>query len=79
LENNYQLCYSFLPDDADKFFLKIDELLGIKNLKSEFKIRRERLLSEKIDVTAFYVWFIENYPKSVEILKENPEFQNNFK
>lgn len=30
------------------------------------------MLSDKIDVTAFMVWFIENYPKSAKIMKENP-------
>lgn len=79
LENKYQLCYSFLPEDTDKFFYKIEELLGNKNLKSEFLIRKERLIADKIDVTAFYVWFIENYPESVNIMKENPEYQYIFR
>jgi len=79
LEKDYHLCYSFLPEDSDKFFSKIDELLSIKNLKTEFLKRKEKLIADKIDVTAFYVWFIENYPASVNKLKENPEFQNSFK
>lgn len=33
----------------------------------------------KIDVTAFMVWFVENYPQSAKIMKENPNFQNRFK
>lgn len=37
------------------------------------------MLQDKIDVTAFMVWFIENYPKSVEIIKDNPKYQYNFK
>lgn len=79
LENNYQLCYSYLPEESDKFFSKIEELLSIKDLKSEFLKRKERLLADKIDVTAFYVWFIENYPESVSIMNNHPEFQNSFK
>jgi uncharacterized protein len=79
LENKYQLCYSFLPDDSDKFFSKIEELLNMNDLKSEFLKRRNNLLIDKIDVTAFYVWFIENYPYSVKFLKENPDFQYTFK
>lgn len=79
LENKYQLCYSFLPEESDKFFSKIDELLSIKDLKSEFSNRKDRLIADKIDVTAFYVWFIENYPESVRIMNNNPEFQNSFK
>ena len=79
LEKKYHLCYSFLPEDSNKFFSKIEELLSIDNLKSEFIKRREKLLGDKIDVTAFYVWFIENYPNSIIVMKENPEFQYSFK
>ena len=79
LENKYQLCYSYLPEESDKFFSKIVELLSIKELKSEFLKRKDRMLADKIDVTAFYVWFIENYPESVRIMNENPEFQDSFK
>jgi predicted glycosyltransferase len=37
------------------------------------------LLDKKIDPTAFLVWFIENYPHSVGVIKENPDYQYNFK
>jgi len=33
--------------------------------------KRKRMLSDKIDVTAFMIWFIEKYPESVDIMKEN--------
>lgn len=37
------------------------------------------MITDKIDVTAFKVWFIENYPVSLRIMKENPvETQNQF-
>ena len=44
-------------------------------------------LEDKIDVTAFMpvlskvegVWFIENYPKSIKVMRENPDYQFNFK
>ncbi len=36
-------------------------------------------VSEKIDVTAFMVWFIENYPESVGIMKEDSGYQERFK
>jgi len=79
LEDKYQLCYSFLPEDSEKFFAKIDELLQIKDLKSEFAIRKEKMLADKIDVTAFYVWFFENYPLSVGIVRKNPEYMDSFR
>jgi len=40
---------------------------------------RERFLEGKIDVTAFMVWFVENYPKSKKIMQENPDYQYEFK
>jgi len=37
------------------------------------------MLSEKIDPTDFLVWFIESFPESEKTMKENPEYQNQFK
>ena len=36
------------------------------------------MLAEKIDVCAFWVWFIENYPKGIEIMRLRPDFQYKF-
>jgi hypothetical protein len=45
------------------------------NLKEELKKKRKRMLLDKIDVTAFMVWFTDNYPESVRVMKGNPEYQ----
>lgn len=58
---------------------KAIELLSITNLKEEFQNLRQKLLADKIDITAFMVWFIENYPGSVEVMKTNPDFQYTFR
>lgn len=79
IEQRYGLCYSFLPSESEAFFAKIDELLAIPDLKLEWQQRRKRMLKDKIDVTAFYTWFIENYPESVKTMQQNPDFQKNFK
>ena len=50
----------------------------MQNIKEEWQRRRQKMLSEKIDVTAFMVWFIENYPESVRVMKETPEYQYRF-
>lgn len=55
------------------------ELLEMDNLKEEWEIKHQRMLSDKIDVTAFLVWFVENYPESFIQIKSNPGFFNNFK
>jgi predicted glycosyltransferase len=78
LEDKYQLCYAFLPEESDKMLAKIEELISLSDLKKLWNERKERMLSDKIDVTAFYIWFIENYPQSVKTLSENPDFQKQF-
>ena len=45
---------------------RIEELLSNPNLKQEFIQKRDRMLEDKIDVTAFMVWFVENYPESFQ-------------
>ena len=65
--------------NGDGVIQKIKELLNDNNLKNKCTIARLNMLSDKIDVTAFMVWFIENYPSSYKIMKENPDYQYNFK
>lgn len=79
LEVKYGLCYSFLPEDYHKMLLKMDELLAMPGLKPEWELRRNRMLTEKIDVTGFLTWFVGNYPESFRNIKEHPEIQNQFK
>ena len=62
--NEMETKYAFLPNESDCMLEKIDELLSKPNLKSEWLKRRQRMLAEKIDYTAFLTWFIENYPHS---------------
>ncbi len=58
---------------------KAKELLENENLSSMGKIKRNKMLKDKIDVTAFMLWFVENYPESFNIMRENPEYQERFK
>ncbi len=78
-ENRYDLTYGFRPDQFEDMLLKINELLSISNLKKLWAIKRDKMLADKIDVTAFLVWYVENFPESVKIMKENPEYQERFK
>jgi len=79
LEDKYQLGYGIKPDNPEKLFSKIEELLKINNLKEVFQERRLKMLSEKIDVAAFITWVIENYPQSITTMKSNPDFNNQFR
>ena len=77
LEQKYGLIFNY--SDPNNAIDKAVELIQKPNLKEEWKKKRERLLKDKIDVTAFMVWFIENYPDSFKEMKENPEIQYRFR
>lgn len=79
LEEKYGLAYSYQPQDFELMILKLRELIANQNLREEWTRKRIKMLDEKIDVTGFYIWFLENYPKSIEIMKGNPDHQFRFK
>lgn len=79
LEQQYQLTFGFKPSKTNEITAKIQELLSLPNRKELFQARRQKMLSDKIDVTAFLTWFIENYPQSADIMKKNPDYQFRFK
>ena len=65
--------------DQDKAIQKGIELLKLQDTKKEFSDCHKRMLADKIDVTAFFVWFVENFPASLQEMKTNPDFQDKFK
>jgi uncharacterized protein len=81
LEEEYHLMYNYSEsiEDQLKAINKGTELLNISDLKQEWLLRREKMLSEKIDVTAFLVWFVENWPESFRVMRDNPEYQKRFR
>ena len=78
-EKKYGLTLALNLDQTDQMFIKVKELLNTPNLREEWQEKRKKLLEDKIDVTAFLVWFVENYPESVRVMKETPEYQFSFK
>lgn len=78
LENKYNLTFGFKVGREEEVLAKLLFLLQMEDLRLIFQNKRKILLSEKIDVTAFFKWFITNYPKSKSIITENPDYQNKF-
>ena len=79
IEEIYDLCYSYLPQNFEKMLIKVNELLNRKNLKNEWQSKRQNMLEDKIDVTAFLLWLINNYPQSTLEFHKNPKIQYQFK
>lgn len=80
-ENKYELVYTFCdPKGMEKGVLKKAlELLSDQDLYVKGKQKQKKLIADKIDITAFMVWIIENYPLGVAEMKINPNIQSNFK
>lgn len=78
LERIYELTFGINPEHPEILISKLEELLAMSNLREEFQSRKVKMLADKIDVTPFLVWFLENYPESAINMKENPAFQNRF-
>ena len=62
LEQKYGLIFNY--SSSDKVLDKAIELIQRKNLKQEWKTKRDVLLADKIDVTEFMLDFIEKYAAS---------------
>ena len=73
LEKNYNLIFNC---ESEETALNVAvRILNMPDAKGKWAKKREKLLNDKIDVTAFMVWFIENYPRSITKMKEHPEAQ----
>lgn len=80
LEKVYGVTYGISSHKPETLYAKIDELLAMPNVREVFQKRRAKMLSEKIDVTAFFTWMIENYPESAkEARNAADDFWNKFK
>ncbi len=76
-DEKYGLCIHLKNDK--NLLSKINELMNNDRLIEEWSLKREKLISEKIDITSLMVWFVENYPDSVKVMRENPDYQYNFR
>jgi uncharacterized protein len=80
----------YLKDEQEKNLLfhfkdesglleKVIELIQTPQLSEIFTKRRTELLLNKINPTAFLVWFLESYPESLKTMKANPDYQLRFR
>jgi hypothetical protein len=80
-EKKYGLVFNYKGssiEDQNKSLEKAIELITCNATKEIYKKKAKKLIMDKIDVTAFMVWFIENYPKSKIHIKNCPDYQYTF-
>lgn len=76
-EIEYGLLHSFR--DSNGVTEKATAILNANNIKEEYKLKLNKFLEEKINVTKYLEWFIENYPESKNKIMSDHLFQLNFK
>lgn len=66
LEQKYDLCYAYLPQQFDEMYNYIGHLLAQnpEKLKNEWQSKRQRMLDEMIDPTEFFVNYIETFNRN---------------
>lgn len=81
LEKEYGLMYNFgnLTEDYENGKKLAIEILSIPEKSKSYKEKARKMLSEKIDVTAFMSWFVTNYPESKHIMEDTSEYQKRFR
>jgi predicted glycosyltransferase len=76
-QEKYGLCFHLTNEN--NIIEKAIEIINNKDIRQEYKEKKQRMLNDKIDGTAFLVWFVENWPRSMKIMKETPEYQEKFR
>ena len=76
-QERFNLVYNY--KNSTGVIKKIEEVLNMKNSELFFNESRKKFLEEKIDPSQFFIWFVENFPESFNIMKRNPDYQDNFK
>ncbi len=66
IEEKYELCYSYLPEDFDNFLLKLKELLACENLSEIWNKKRDKMLEDTNNVTEYWTKFILQYLKCIK-------------
>lgn len=80
LEHTYGLTYGISSHEPNILYSRIEEILALPNARTEYQNRRTAMLDDKIDVTRFWMWFLENYPGSAEqAQKADEHFWQQFK
>ncbi|MEM9023013.1 MAG: hypothetical protein AAGB22_04690, partial [Bacteroidota bacterium] len=79
-EEQYGLVSNFTnaPEDQERSLERALEILRLPDPKAEWLRKRDRMLADKLDVTAFLVWFAEAYPESIAAARAGDSLKERF-
>lgn len=80
-EAEYGLAHQFSESEDDQLSAihKAVEIAIDNQAKVKMSINRAKMISDKIDVNAFLLWFVTHYPQSLQTVKKNPECFSRFR
>ena len=76
LEHKFGLTYGISTSEPRKLISKTAQFLHTQNLKRLWQEKTEQMLNETVDVAAFWMWFFEHFPDSLEATWDNPNVRN---
>ena len=79
LECKYRLINLFKPPNLNPMLAKINDIVNTPGYKEIVSNRKNKFIEEKINVSNFLTWFMENYPESFLKYKKSPYIQYKFK
>ncbi|MGB0916225.1 MAG: DUF354 domain-containing protein [Flavobacteriales bacterium] len=79
-QTEFGLVFNFTESLADqqKSIEVAEEILATTNAEN-WKLKRDNMLKDRIDLTAFLVWLVNGYPETKEELFVNGQLQRKFK
>ena len=74
----YKLSKSYKTKDFTKLLKDLESSLKGDDFSLKIKENQQKMISEKVDLTSFMIWFLESYPDSLKTIKNNPLYQQNY-
>ncbi len=79
LEKKYRLTQGIPNKHPSLLIETLINFLNNEKLNEGYQKRKKIMINEKLNVTEFIIWFVENYPESFKIMKMNPDYQYRFR
>ena len=72
LEHRYGLTVGIPTSEPERLFETVQGLLGRDDLEAAWAERRDAMLADKIDLSAFLTWLMGSFPESLRAVRTEP-------
>lgn len=78
-EKKYGLSFNYSPERFNEMLEVIKNMLDADSFKSEFRLKKDKMIKDKINLSEFMIWLFGNFPDSIIEYKNNKQIQYKFK